>query len=249
MKRLIKKLFSSLGLDIGRLDRAKHIDMAAIFATLRVGEPHVSSGLGVIQVGANDGVSNDPIFEAVHRFADKALLLEPQPDVRMTLAENYGKFRGELEIDSRAVSNEKKIILYQIDIGSVSTIAGVNLSGVTSSDKDHVERYAKRYLGRKYRHNFIKQFEVECVRLDELIARHFDKMEVFLQVDCEGADWDVLQTLGIERPIAINFEMKHLKSSVIHKAFEWLRFEGYDLFPHAGDCLAIKTSGSARKSS
>lgn len=223
--------------------------MAPIFAALRAGAPHAASGLGVIQVGANDGVSNDPIFEAVHRFADKARLLEPQQEARMALEKNYGQFRGDLEIDYRAVSNEKTLSLYHIDSDSLSNEVGVNLSGVTSSDRAHVERYAKSFLGRKYRPEIVERIDVECVRLDELIGRNFEKMEVFLNVDCEGGDWDVLRTLGVERPIAINFEMKHLGPLATHEAFEWLKTEGYDWFPHGGDCLAIKAPRAARDAS
>lgn len=240
MKRLVKKAFALVGLDIIRLDRARHIGMEPIFSALSAGASNASSGLGVIQVGANDGVNNDPIFNSVHRFSDKVLLLEPQPDARKALQENYKGFTGDLETDPRAVCDRKILSLYQIDIDRVSNISGVNLSGVTSSDRAHVECYAKRYLRRKYSPDFIRKIDVACVRLDELIGRHFDKMEVFLQVDCEGADWDVLQTLGVERPAAINFEMKHLAPSASDEAFEWLRNEGYDLFPHGGDCLAIR---------
>ncbi|MGM0520097.1 MAG: hypothetical protein ACQERD_10685 [Campylobacterota bacterium] len=43
----------------------------------------------VVQVGANDGKSNDPIFKHLQKTECKAVFVEPQPDVYEKLLENY----------------------------------------------------------------------------------------------------------------------------------------------------------------
>src|SRR4051812_34422848 len=47
-----------------------------------------------IQIGANDGVSNDPIRRYVVEYGFKGVLIEPQPDVFTRLKANYSGMPG-----------------------------------------------------------------------------------------------------------------------------------------------------------
>ena len=237
MKTLVKHLLALAGLEVRRINRIESLDLYPIFASLSARPTR----LGVIQVGANDGVSNDPIFSSVHRFVHKILLIEPQQEVAQLLLKNYADFTGIVDIETRAVCDEKSIRLFRISGEAGHRVSSANASGITSSNKAHVERYAAKYLGDAYTPQSIMPFDVDCVKLGDLIAQHFATMDLFLQIDAEGADWAVIQTLGGERPMAINFETKHLDRRSHRSAVAWLRDEGYEIFDHGGDCLAIRS--------
>ena len=66
-----------------------------------------------VQVGANDGKTNDPIF--TKEFSDKLILIEPQVQLHERLRENYSDFKGQIEIHGVVISpNNKEQDLYTI---------------------------------------------------------------------------------------------------------------------------------------
>ena len=59
--------------------------------------------LNIIQVGANDGVTGDPIYKDVIKYAQRALLVEPQEWLIEDLKKAYKDFDGELIIENVAI--------------------------------------------------------------------------------------------------------------------------------------------------
>jgi len=59
--------------------------------------------LNIIQVGANDGVTGDPIYKDVLKYADRALLIEPQEWLIEDLKNAYKDFSGELIVENIAI--------------------------------------------------------------------------------------------------------------------------------------------------
>jgi len=86
--------------------------------------------------------------------------------------------------------------------------------------------------------------------LNALFARHrITKLDV-LQIDVEGYDWDVLQTLDLGRvsPTLIQIETGHLGRRTLTKMAKHLNDAGY-LFHYGGsqgDALAMKIAFFAR---
>ena len=62
-----------------------------------------------IQVGANDGVRNDPIGPKVKKYGWHGVLIEPQPDLFEKLKENYRGYGG-LHFENAAVSSVPGIV-------------------------------------------------------------------------------------------------------------------------------------------
>ena len=53
-----------------------------------------SPGFFFVNIGANDGVENDPIHPFLEEYGWAGVAVEPDPDVFATLQANYRKFPG-----------------------------------------------------------------------------------------------------------------------------------------------------------
>lgn len=202
-------------------------------------------GLRVVQVGANDGVTNDPVFSLFHRFAADILLIEPQASLLPRLRENYSEFSGRLVVENTAVAAEVgSMRLFELteEAGEKYHAAtGFNPTGITAGRPEHLEAHLKEY-------NVVRQDELaESIRWLEVPSQPLDRIlelnglaEIdFLQIDTEGADWMVLQTLGSHRPPVINFEWVHLSAQDWSDCRRWMAENHYVSFRGERDCLLI----------
>lgn len=105
----------------------------------------------VVQVGANDGVVNDPLHEFLmkHRERTEVLLIEPQPYLIPILADNY-KDHPAHHIENVAVGERSQLVLYGIDERHWPECVPPYAegwpqyraaTGVSSADQDHVLRF------------------------------------------------------------------------------------------------------------
>ena len=98
----------------------------------------------------------------------------------------------------------------------------------------------KHGYGYSEQEKMIEYISIKCENLFNLLKNYIRSHTIFLQVDCEGADWLVIQTLGEIRPNIINFEQKHLLKEDSLEIFQWLHNNGYVTHSHGGDCLAYR---------
>jgi FkbM family methyltransferase len=204
------------------------------------------SGLKVVQVGANDGVTNDPVFSLFHRFAESVLLIEPQPELIPRLRENYSSFEGKLVIANMAVTAEESSMkLFELTKQAgekYHAATGFNPTGIAAGREEHLASHLLKY-------NIVAPGEISsAIKWQEVPSRPLKRiLEIngiaeidFLQIDTEGADWLVLQTLGSHRPPAINFEWVHLNSQDWSDCHEWMAANRYLPFFGERDCLLIR---------
>lgn len=211
--------------------------------------------INILQVGANDGYINDPLFRFARKFPSRTrmILVEPQKYLTAILEKNY-HFHQAKEILNVAVGCRGPLTLY-----AIKEVAWQDLSvpyadgwpayraptGVTSTDIDHVMRWlSKHYRGRLPFNDIIESFTVDAVNLDTLLSQStlFKRMDV-LQIDAEGYDDQVIYSSNISktRPFIINFEIMHLSADRLNHLKEFLWKCGYTLSMHGPDCLAIST--------
>ena len=210
----------------------------------------------VVQVGANDGVVNDPLYDFVMRHRDRTeiLLVEPQPYLIPILAANY-KDHPAHYIESLAVGEHGTLLLHAIDERYWSDCAAPYAddwpayrapTGVTSSDREHVLTYVRRnYKGVLPIEDLLVTFPTECMPLSDLIERAgFAPPIDVLQVDCEGFDDTVLYNSSLERftPKLINFEHTALGPAQLETLSQRLNELGYTLQSTGQDVLAIHDS-------
>ena len=244
----MNRVLKPTGYELIRINkkRAVGIDLAPVIGALATG---AGRGVTVVQVGANDGITSDPVFRAILEHAAIAILVEPQRHLIERLRNNYERFSGDLRIRNEAVGRHEYSTFYRVSPElheRYQAERGSDPTGVASFSRDHVVRHlSKLGLSPGQLDQAVVAEEVACTTLSRLLKEEKAERPVFLQLDCEGYDWQALQTLEDWRPDAINFEASHLSPDERRSCEAWLHTEGYDVYAHAPDCLAVRTRATA----
>ena len=207
----------------------------------------------VLQVGANDGVTNDPIFPFLRSYSSRAFLIEPQPDVFERLRMNYSGITNATPIQVALEHTDGQVRMYRLAPGKEPKYRELhphasNPSGFTSFDRDHVRGalLAKfpRYFEDADVDEWIDEFFVEGVTFATLRQRcDIDRIDL-LQIDTEGYDYEILRMVfeSPERilPRMVNYEVRHLSEYDRRAAVCLLRENGYSYFHHGHDLCAFR---------
>lgn len=207
--------------------------------------------LRIVQVGANDGRINDPLFPVVSQYPDRVrlLLIEPQPALIPFLEENY-RGHPNKSIYNGAIGDGSDLRLFAVkqDVWPDLEVPYAKSwppyrapTGVTSSNRGHVRRWLSRHSKLTDPDTGIEEMLVRSRRLPELMEElSFPSVDV-LQVDAEGADDIVIHNSDVEttRPLLIHFEARNLPQPRREALFARLRTAGYRLIDSEGDVLAV----------
>src|ERR1700761_6797871 len=89
--------------------------------------------LTFIEIGANDGVSSDPLREFIVKYPWKGVLVEPQPDVFETLKSNYAHLENRIFFENVAIaSNSGPIEMYRISKSHRAPHGGSTIASVSA---------------------------------------------------------------------------------------------------------------------
>lgn len=248
-KEIVKGALSSIGFELRRIRKPEvdmkrpPIDLSIVFSVLRASK---QSGLSVVQVGANDGVTNDPVFRSIIKYASVALLIEPQEELIPSLRTSYSEYSGNLIIENKAVSDKHG----HMDMYTLSREAAISYSNKTGLNPTGIASFQKSHLLKALvRHNVCNDMAedmcircrvVECEPLSSILMRHSLEDIDVLQIDAEGSDWIILKTLGRMRPPVINIEWAHLNDQNRMECTEWMESNGYTHYLNRMDCLMIR---------
>jgi FkbM family methyltransferase len=210
----------------------------------------------VVQIGANDGKINDPIYDVVMSNISKTniLLIEPQVELISYLQENYSNHTG-AKIWNGAIGPEGVAKFYRVKPiywdGYIRRYlmdapAYRVPSGFTSTSLPHVLDHARGNLPEGVDSDqAIEEVAFESRNLLTLAKENFqDFMRIdILQIDTEGMDRLVLMNSNIDffKPGLINFEHAHLSQNDYSDVMHYLQGFGYKMFKWSrDDTLAIK---------
>lgn len=152
-----------------------------------------------VQIGANDGVSFDPIYHLITKEKVHGIALEPIPDIYSKLRKNYADYPNVKLVNKAIHSSEKEMILYRVDPDKKEYPDWVK--GTASFNKNHHE------LGAIQPTDIIEQ-KVQCISLDELIKEYNISHIDLLQIDTEGYDYEIIKMIDFSKmaPSIISFE-------------------------------------------
>jgi len=198
-----------------------------------------------VQIGANDGVSHDPINAFVSRNRLAGVVIEPLPDVFAKLCHTYRK-QPQIKPLNLAIHAElSTVTLYRPNSSTASHMSGIaslsadrhqltsNRTGLTDQDMEAVEVPAKSLM--------------------QLLAdEQMDHLDL-LQIDAEGYDFEILKSLDLDqlKPSIIRFE-HGIYSGVPAQASlreALLRFydHGYSIAMERVDALAWRHEDIAKR--
>jgi FkbM family methyltransferase len=207
----------------------------------------------IIQVGANDGVRNDHLYEFINKNNNiNGFLIEPIPFIFEKLKENYKNNKNNLSFLNFAIfNNDSEISMYKIDEKYHDEIRKFYKNqesyAITSIYKEHIHNFLltrnEKYFKNKNIDNYVSSFKVKTKSFKSIIKENDIKNINLLQIDVEGYDCKLLKnffdTINIE-PDVINFEHKHSNKGDYLKIKEVLEKKGYNLLIHGGDTCAYK---------
>lgn len=199
----------------------------------------------LVQVGACDGESFDPVHALIKQHAWGGLLVEPLPDLFTRLQATYQGV-PRLTLANVAVTDPgQKCEMLRVPPELVDSGEAPDWAlGVASFFSD---RTAVGGVGaapqdyETYRNLQVRQ-EVTCVTLPELLASHAVKRIDYFQVDAEAYDARILAQLDLAlwQPAAIGLETVNLTPEELLGVLESLRRGGYRLLSDGRDLLALR---------
>lgn len=233
-KRFVRKLFHSFGYYIANLNGISYLEV------LLYGYLQNKKKIFFIQIGANDGVSTDPIYNFVTLNSKKVkgVALEPMPDVFETLKNNYKRYPN-VKLCNLAIHNSKS----QMDLYKVNPKYSKDLpkwtKGIASFNKRHHELSG---IDSK----FIISEKVKCISFDGLLNKYSINQVDLLQIDTEGYDSEIIFSIDFSKikPSIIHFE-HGLRDGVMDKntflkVQSLLRENGYGIIVELYDVIAYQ---------
>ena len=202
----------------------------------------------IIQIGANDGYHNDPLYRFIRSFDWRGVLVEPQINVFSRLKSNYANVSN-LKFENAAISNLKTSIpFFKISFSDARWATGLGSFDkqhiIHHIEKGYVDKWAKRegvQIPAK-QEDYITSVEVNTISFDALIVKHnIDRVDgIFM--DCEEFDEEVLRSIEIKKydPRIIFFEHLHFQDKDYAKLVEELKDLGYTVERDTMDTIAYK---------
>jgi len=189
-----------------------------------------------IQVGANDGISFDDLYDFVTKRKSFGVVIEPVKSYFEELKNNYVNFPNVVPVNM-AVFHQKDVLdIYKIN-PEKSSIYPDWVKGIASFDKGH---HKKLNINEE-------DIIIEKVKADHLmsiIGSNFNgdyyNVDLF-QVDTEGFDYEVIKMIDFNKlhPKIIKFESVNLNDVQKKELAKILNKEGYVVFNEAGDTVAL----------
>ena len=214
--------------------------------------------VAIVQVGANDGRTGDPLhsFVMAHANQTRCVLIEPQSQLIPMLTDAYAA-HPDVTIVNKAVGPEAALTLYAVHPRAwpdlrVPYAKGWPIyrapTGIASADRTRVRMWINRYYeGDLPSESLLEPIIVPSQSLPVILEEAgWGSTQVdLLQVDVEGFDDDVVYAsdLPTRRPALVHFEHAHLPKERRAAVWEYLQQAGYECALLGRDTLAIRSRG------
>lgn len=196
-----------------------------------------------VQIGAFDGVANDPLRRFIARGGWRGVMLEPQPSLVHQLRDLY---RGDdqIVVVAAALDGERgQRSLYTVDAEGLPAWTGQ----IASFDRAHVEKHQHLVPDIAAR---IRELTVECITFDDVLDKLPPHRLDLLQIDAEGADGYLISLFPFQRlrPAIVHWEAKNMTKSQQEATLDQLCGLGYRICRSgAEDMLAIDAAEPSQR--
>jgi len=197
--------------------------------------------INFLQIGANDGMRNDPFREFIVG-GWRGILVEPIPQAFALLRSNYAYVADRLVFLNAAVTRDDgSLVLYTFDqkfLAGLPIEKRLDYLRKVSFDRSHVEHFItadERWA--------IKETVVPCLSIGTILAKHWDNSPVhLLAIDAEGHEPAIIGGIDFTtfKPETIFYESHTLEAPVAAQVTELLATHGYTSFTVLGDTVAMQ---------
>ena len=239
MNKILKKFCGIFGHKLLPKNYIKNKNYLTNFSSLKL--EYIISNLtekkiinSLIQIGANNGISHDPLHSIIKKFKLKSLLLEPIKKYFLDLQNSYANYDN-VEFENSALSvNNEILFLYKVNPERADKY-GTMSSGISSFYKQHLLKHG-------IKEKDIAQEKVNQISFDELLKKYNIKMFDLLLIDTEGYDCNIVNDFFIKikeiRPIII-FEWSHIKNNELENTLNAIIKNNYSFIPIGEDIFCF----------
>lgn len=208
----------------------------------------INPKLTVIQVGANDGFNNDPIYKFIQRDSWKGILIEPQKHTYTKYLKRLYKNSKHIIPVNAAISNEDgEMTLYKISFCNerwATGLATFDKEGLMRMVNDgNIERRANKYgiTVPKDKDDYIMAETVQVLSPTTLTNKFGITQFDFLMVDTEGYDFEILKMFFKANiiPSLLVFEQMHFSPEEINGCHNLLETNNYKFKQIKGNTIAL----------
>jgi FkbM family methyltransferase len=180
-----------------RLQRVEHLNVLEPLLHRRLAR---APEFFFVQIGANDGVFQDPIWEFVTRNDVAGLVVEPLPDVFEQLAANYRPYPKVTAVNTAIHASLSAAEMYRVDPARLLNLEAW-ARGIGSFNRQH-------HVDAGVPADAMRTETVPCMTLEALLQQHGVEAIDLLQIDTEGYDAEIIRMIDfrIRRPAIIHFE-------------------------------------------
>lgn len=189
-----------------------------------------------IGIGANDGVTHDPLYPFVRDFEWRGIMVEPIPEAFAELERNYAKF-GDVTLVQAAIGLiDGRGTIYTVDMSDKNSMM---MSLHSSFSRDMLLR-GKQWHPDLEAH--IIEREVLLMSFPTLLAKTNGQAVDVLKIDTEGYDLEILKSIDLSglSPRLILAEHANLSRQDKIKMADILLDHGYRVSMTPLDMLGYK---------
>jgi FkbM family methyltransferase len=234
-KRVGRKATAAIGLDVKRLPRS--VNSSPLTMSVEFVAAHrmlTKPALVFVQIGAFDGLANDPLHDLIVAHGWRGVLVEPQPRYFAQLQETYAGVDG-LTFLNAAVAHEpgpKTLYTVREEPGLPDWAPQI-----ASFDRENVLGHAVKFpaIGAA-----MEEQRVDGITIADVFAHAPGDVDL-IQIDVEGFDAEVVRMLDLATaPPIIRFEHKHLARADRDDCVARLVAAGYQVAFEYEDTLAYR---------
>ncbi|MFN8240814.1 MAG: FkbM family methyltransferase [Bacteroidales bacterium] len=207
----------------------------------------------VVQIGANDGINNDPIHKFIKRDSWQGVLLEPQKYVFNKFLEPlYRKTRGITVLNAALDVADGFKPIYKVAVSQSRWATGLTSFNRSVLDEAVRSGYIERQAIKEGsplpadKKDYIIEEKVECITTGSLVKRFgLDNID-WLQIDTEGFDFEIIKMFNIEvtKPVVIVYENLHFSNELKEECKSYLKAHGYQCRDMGPNTLAMREPGN-----
>ena len=188
-----------------------------------------------LQIGANDGLMDDPLHFLIRTYGWRGNLMEPDPQLFERLRENYRGVEGLILVNAALSPTDGLATFYRIRIDDDLPAWCM---GLGSFRRDVILSHGVPDMESR-----IIEDKVQSISFRSLMGRYKPPRLDLVLIDTEGYDLEILRQIELVcfTPELIVYEHKHLSERDRGHAADLLSVNGYRVQPTAGpNAVAIR---------
>src|SRR5262245_5503710 len=155
-----------------------------------------------VNIGANDGVSNDPIYPFLCDYRWRGIAVEPREPVFAELERNYARFPG-VALERAAIAPEPRPFYH---IPAAAGFERTWTKQVGTLDPRFLEKTIRLMRTFEFEgpvpaglEEAVVRIDVPCLTFDQLMAKHGARRVDFINIDAEGVDYEIACAIDLAR--------------------------------------------------